>query len=280
MMTQKQVRKTKEGISFGLKVLLGILFISPLIIGFLFSIQYEDELTSSPLRLFTANPTLINYIEVFQKVPLLSYLKNSLIVCVLAITIQIIVASLAAYGFSFFEFKGKKFLFGLVLASMMIPGEVVVITNFVTVQNLGLTNTYLGLIITSLIGGTSIFMMRQYFLTLSKDFKEAATLDGCGDIGFLFRIALPLSLPTLSSLAVYLFVSIYNHAHGAGRRGAACRGRRRGLQPDPCQRHDRHHPHGGCLHFRSGLHHQGHDGRWRQGLIKKLYSPVILSPGV
>ena len=85
MMTQKQVRKTKEGISFGLKVLLGILFISPLIIGFLFSIQYEDELTSSPLRLFTANPTLINYIEVFQKVPLLSYLKNSLIVCVLAI---------------------------------------------------------------------------------------------------------------------------------------------------------------------------------------------------
>ena len=92
----------------------------------------------------------------------------------------------------------------------MIPGEVVVITNFVTVQNLGLTNTYLGLIITSLVGGTSIFMMRQYFLTLSKDFKEAATLDGCGDIGFLFRIALPLSLPTLSSLAVYLFVSIYN----------------------------------------------------------------------
>ena len=143
MMTQKQVRKTKEGISFGLKVLLGILFISPLIIGFLFSIQYEDELTSSPLRLFTANPTLINYIEVFQKVPLLSYLKNSLIVCVLAITIQIVVASLAAYGFSFFEFKGKQFLFGLVLASMMIPGEVVVITNFVTVQNLGLTNTYL-----------------------------------------------------------------------------------------------------------------------------------------
>ena len=70
MMTQKQVRKTKEGISFGLKVLLGILFISPLIIGFLFSIQYEDELTSSPLRLFTANPTLINYIEVFQKVPI------------------------------------------------------------------------------------------------------------------------------------------------------------------------------------------------------------------
>ena len=210
MMTQKQVKKLKSGGSFTLKTLIGILFVSPLIMGFLFSLQHEEELTSTPLRLFTANPTLMNFVEVFQKIPLLSYLKNSLVVCVLAITIQIIVASLAAYGFSFFEFKGKKFFFGLVLASMMIPGEVVVITNFVTVQNLGLTNTYLGLIVTSLVGGTSIFMMRQYFLTLSKDFKEAATLDGCGDIGFLFRIALPLSLPTLSSLAVYLFVSIYN----------------------------------------------------------------------
>ena len=210
MMTQKQVKKLKSGGSFALKTLIGILFVSPLIMGFLFSLQHEEELTSTPLRLFTANPTLMNFVEVFQKIPLLSYLKNSLVVCVLAITIQIIVASLAAYGFSFFEFKGKKFFFGLVLASMMIPGEVVVITNFVTVQNLGLTNTYLGLIVTSLVGGTSIFMMRQYFLTLSKDFKEAATLDGCVDIGFLFRIALPLSLPTLSSLAVYLFVSIYN----------------------------------------------------------------------
>ena len=196
MMTQKQVKKLKSGGSFALKTLIGILFVSPLIMGFLFSLQHEEELTSTPLRLFTANPTLMNFVEVFQKIPLLSYLKNSLVVCVLAITIQIIVASLAAYGFSFFEFKGKKFFFGLVLASMMIPGEVVVITNFVTVQNLGLTNTYLGLIVTSLVGGTSIFMMRQYFLTLS--------------IGFLFRIALPLSLPTLSSLAVYLFVSIYN----------------------------------------------------------------------
>ena len=157
MMTQKQVRKTKEGISFGLKVLLGILFLvfgAVKLAGFFskdpYQLVFESDLVFGilylALGLFTANPTLINYIEVFQKVPLLSYLKNSLIVCVLAITIQITVASLAAYGFSFFEFKGKKFLFGLVLASMMIPGEVVVITNFVTVQNLGLTNTYLGLL--------------------------------------------------------------------------------------------------------------------------------------
>lgn len=95
---------------------------------------------------------------------------------------------------------------------MMIPGEVVVITNFVTVQNLGLTNTYLGLIITSLVGGyRSIFMMRQYFLTLSKDISRKRPRSTAAAISaFCSCIALPLSLPTLSSLAVYLFVSIYN----------------------------------------------------------------------
>lgn len=210
MITAKQIRKTKEGLSFAIKLLIGILFISPIILGLLFSFQTEEELMSVPLHLIAENPTLKNFIEVFQKIPLLSYLKNSLIVCAGAITGQIIFADLAAYGFTYFDFPGKKFLFTLVLGSMMIPGEVVVITNFVTVQNLNLTNTYLGLMITSLIGGTSIFMMRQYYMTLPKDYREAAELDGCGDINFLFRIATPLALPTISSLAIYLFVSIYN----------------------------------------------------------------------
>lgn len=210
MMTAKQIRKTKEGLSFAVKLLIGILFISPILLGLLFSLQTEEELMSVPLHLIAHNPTLKNFVEVFQKIPLLSYLKNSLIVCVGAITGQIIFADLAAYGFTYFDFPGKKFLFTLVLGSMMIPGEVVVITNFVTVQNLNLTNTYLGLMITSLIGGTSIFMMRQYYMTLPKDYREAAELDGCGDINFLFRIATPLAIPTISSLAIYLFVSIYN----------------------------------------------------------------------
>ena len=163
-----------------------------------------------PLRLFTTDPTLENFMEVFRKVPLLLYLKNSVIVCFFAIVGQVVFSSLAAYAFVYFDFRFKKTLWTLVLMTMMIPGEVVVITNYVTVQNLGLINTYLGLIITNLISGTAIFMMRQYYMTLSKDFKEAATIDGCGDMGFLFRIATPLSLPTISALAIYLFVGIYN----------------------------------------------------------------------
>ncbi len=203
-------KRLKAGANFAVKSIIGLVFISPLILAVFFSLQYEEELTTPPLHLFTSNPYFSNYIEVFQKIPFLTYLKNSLIVCVGAITVQIIVASLAAYGFVFFKFPGKKLLFTAVVAAMSIPGEVVVITNYVTIQNLGLYNTYLGLMITSFTGGTSIFMMRQYYMTLPKDYKEAAILDGCGEFRFLFTIATPLAVPTISALALYLFVHIYN----------------------------------------------------------------------
>ena len=210
MMTGKKKRQLRGGASYALKVLIGLLFISPMIIGLLFSFQSDSQLGAAPLRLITENPTIENYIEVFRKVPLLHYLKNTAVVCVVAICAQIVFSSLAAYAFVYFDFPLKKQLWTLILMTMMVPGEVVVITNYVTAQNLHLINTYAGLFITSMISGTAIFMMRQYYMQLPKDFMEAAVLDGCGDIGFLFRVATPLSIPTISALAVYLFVHIYN----------------------------------------------------------------------
>lgn len=210
MNTARLKRKTGEVTTWLVKALIGLLFISPLIVGVLFSIQSDNELGMYPLTLISQNPTLENYIMVFQKVPLLTYLKNSFIMCSICILAQVTISTLAAYGFVFFDFPGKNLLFTLILSTMMIPGEVVVITNFITIQQMGLTNSYLGLVFPSLISGTAIFLMRQYFMTLPKDFKEAATIDGCGDMRFLFMIAVPLSIPTISSLAVYLFVQIYN----------------------------------------------------------------------
>lgn len=115
-----------------IKMLLGLLFIAPLLIGILFSFQSEQELGTYPLHLLSDAPTLQNYLEVIKAVPLFSYLLNSGIVC-------------------------------LVLMTTMIPGEVVVITNYTTIQSLHLTNTYAGLVVTSLISGTSIFLMREGF---------------------------------------------------------------------------------------------------------------------
>ena len=209
-MTAHQKRRAKAAAAFAVKTLAGLLFISPLLIGLSFSFQSDQELMTYPLHLLTSSPTLQSYIEVFRKVPLLHYLKNSAVVCLICIMAQVLISCLAAYGFVFFKFPLKNQLFTLVLMTTMIPGEVVVITNYITIQNLGLTNSYAGLVLPSLISGTALFLMRQYFMTLPRDYKEAATLDGCGDIRFLFRIAMPLSIPTISSLAVYLFVQIYN----------------------------------------------------------------------
>ena len=209
-MTQHVKKKAGATLSFIIKTLFGLLFISPLIIGVCFSLQSSDELLSIPLHLIPSSPTLDSYARVFQQIPLLTYLKNTAVVCVVCIVSQIVIASLAAYGFVYFDFPGKNLLFTMVLATTMIPGEVVVITNYVTIQNLGLTNSYAGLVLPSLIGGMSIFLMRQYFMTLPRDYREAAILDGCGDMSFLFRVAMPLSIPTIASLAIYLFVHIYN----------------------------------------------------------------------
>ena len=209
-MNMARKKLIKEALAFGFRAALGIIFISPLILGVLFSLQSELELGTYPLKLFTDHPTLQNYQQVFQKVPMFTYLKNTGIVCLICILAQIIISCLTAYGFVFFRFPGKNLLFTLVLMTTMIPGEVVVITNYMTIQKLDLINTYAGLVLPSLTSGTSIFLMRQYFLTLPKDFRDAARLDGCGDLGFLFHIVFPLSIPTISSLTIYQFVLIYN----------------------------------------------------------------------
>lgn len=125
------------------------------------TVQSEQELGTYPLHLLSDAPTLQNYQEVIKAVPLFSYLLNSGIVCLISIVAQIVIACLAAYGFVFFEFPMKKLLFSLVLMTTMIPGEVVVITNYTIIQSLHLTNTYAGLVVTSLISGTSIFLMRE-----------------------------------------------------------------------------------------------------------------------
>ena len=210
MSTARTKKRAAAAAGFTVKLALGLVFISPLIIGLFFSFQTEQELMSYPLHLLPQHFTLENYQAVFAKVPLLLYLKNSVIVCVIAIFAQVVFATLAAYAFACFEFPFKKLLFSLVLATTMVPGEVVVVTNYLTIQNMSLTNSYAGLVLPSLISGTAIFLMRQYFLALPKEYKEAATIDGCGEIGYLFRVAMPLAVPTFASLAIYLFVQIYN----------------------------------------------------------------------
>lgn len=205
------MKKEKLGLSFWLRVILGICFISPLLMAFIFSFLPNEMLDRLPnLGEIFGNLTLENYQWIFEHIPILRYVSNSLIMCVVIIVVQVIISSLAAYAFSFFNFKGKDLLFNLILVAMMIPGQVTTIANFLMVKNAHLLNTYIGLCIPYMIGGTAIFMMRQYYLTIPKEMKEASMIDGCSDMRFLFQIAVPLSVPTIAALAIYLFIDVYN----------------------------------------------------------------------
>lgn len=208
MFSKKQCRRIS---SFAIKFLIALIFIFPLLISISYSFRTDAEIMMTKgVTLFPRTWTRENYKWVFRYVPVLTYLKNSFVQYALMIGAQVIFCSMTAYAFAFFKFKGKAFLFSAILFSMMIPGEVTVITNFLQVQKWKLTNTYLGMVITGLVSSLGIFTLRQFYLSLPKELKEAATLDGCGDIGFWFRIALPLSIPTIASLAIYEFVTIYN----------------------------------------------------------------------
>lgn len=145
-----------------------------------------------------------------DSIPIGKYLLNTLIQCAIVIVCQVILCSFAAYALVFFDFRLKKALFAMILATMMIPGDVVIITNYIQIQHWHLTDTHIGMALPYLVGGMGIFLLRQFYLTLPRELKEAADIDGCSNMGFFFRIALPLSVPSLASLAIYEFIHIYN----------------------------------------------------------------------
>ena len=204
-------RKAKRWVSYLLKVLLGLAIISPVLICLSFAFKPATELMGAGYaKLFPENPTFENFKWVINEVPVLTYLKNTLIQCAIVICAQLVLCSAAAYALTFFDFKGKDLLFTIILSSMMIPGDVVVITNYIQIQHWQLTDTHFGMAVPYLVGGMGIFLMRQFYLTVPKEMKEASEIDGCGDIRFLMRILMPISVPTYASLCIYDFIGVYN----------------------------------------------------------------------
>ncbi len=191
------------------KVLVGCIFILPVFIAVAYSFHPNIDFAKGHLSIIPENPTIENYIYIFNNVPTLNYFKNTLIVILIAIPTQMILNTIAAYAFSYFEFPFKETLFTVFLVSMMIPADVTIIANYITVQKLGLINTHLGMACTSLTGVTGIFMLRQSMLALPKELWEAAKVDGCGKLKYLSKVIFPLCKPTISALAITSFVGIY-----------------------------------------------------------------------
>ena len=206
-------KAAKYWAGYAVKILIGCLICAPLLVCFCSAFKTESDVVNSlgwAAMLPPTNPTIENFIGVLSRVPMHKFLFNTLIQCTIVIVSQVIFCSLAAYALTYFDFRGKNLLFTFVLTTMMIPGDVVIIANYIQIQKWNLTNTHLGMALPMLIGGMGIFLMRQYYLTLPRDLREAADIDGCGDLGFFFRIALPLSVPSLAALSIREFITVYN----------------------------------------------------------------------
>lgn len=191
-------------------VIVGIVIISPIIYAFFISIMPSNQILSNPPKLIPRSVTLDHYKSAISATTLGRYMLNSLVLAGVSSIVRIITASMAAYAFAFYEFKGKNFIFAIVMGTVMIPGDVVLVTNYQTVSRLGLVNTYLGMMVVFLVSAMNIFIMRQNFLTFSKEIKEASEVDGCGNFRFFATILLPLNKPVITTVFISAFMGTWN----------------------------------------------------------------------
>ena len=204
---KKRIRKT---VLVCVNILFAVFMLFPLLYSVSVSIMPGDELFTMDLNILPSNPTFENYVRAFTQVPLVRFILNSFLVAGCITIGQIITCSLAAFAFSFLEFKGKNFLFMLVMATMMVPGEAVIISNYLTVSSMGILDTYIVLILPSLTSAMGIFLFRQFYMTFPISLYESAKLDGCGNLRFIVKILIPLTKSAIGAMAVYTFINAWN----------------------------------------------------------------------
>ncbi len=189
---------------------LALVILFPILYALSVSLMEQRAVLSKPPNLLPPKVTFENYRIAFTRTTLWRYMLNSFIVALICSMSRMVIATMAAFAFSFFEFKGKRLLFALTLSTIMVPPDVLIVSNFTTISRLGLINTYLGVCSIFLVSATNIFLLRQHFLSFAKSLKEAAYVDGCRNIRFFTAILLPTSKPILTTVFLSSFVSVWN----------------------------------------------------------------------
>ena len=161
-------------------------------------------------RLFTLSPTLQNYVDAFTTVNLAGYFVNTVIFTLATTAIMMVVIIFAAYAFARLDFPGRDLVFGLFLSLMMIPAELVVITNFVTITNWGMRNTFWGLILPSVTSVFYIYLLKENFEQIPEELYKAAKVDGTSDLKYLFKVMLPISQPTVVTIVILKVIECWN----------------------------------------------------------------------
>ncbi|MEB3232392.1 MAG: carbohydrate ABC transporter permease [Leptolyngbyaceae bacterium] len=169
-----------------------------------------EDIFQFPPQFFPQSPTLQNFVKVWQTNPFGRYLFNSTLVAVLTVSLNLVVCSLAAYPLARLDFRGRDALFTLIVATILIPFQIVMIPLYILAVNLGLRNSYLGLIFPAIASAFGIFLLRQAFQGVPKELEEAARMDGCSELGIWWFVMLPSVRPALVTLAIFVFIGAWS----------------------------------------------------------------------
>lgn len=191
-------------------IIIAVITIYPFIWMLITSIKFETDIVKFPPTFFASAYSFNSYAEIWKRIPFLSFYKNTIIFAGGVTILSLLFDSMAGYAFARLNFKGRNFLFILILATLMVPFQVIMIPLFIEISKMGLINTFIGLILPRASNAFGVFMMRQFFLTLPKELEEAARIDGCSEFKIYWKIMLPLCKPALISLGIFHFMYNWN----------------------------------------------------------------------
>lgn len=204
-------RTIVKAVTYVLLSVWGIIVLFPFYWMVLTSVKsYGAYSSESVPRFFTLSPTMQNYADAFTAVPLLKYLINTLIFTVITTALMLLVITLAAFAFARLEFWGKNIAFIVFLSMMMIPNELVVITNYMTVTNLNMRNSFAGLILPSVTSVFYLYLLKENFEQIPDSLYYAAKVDGTSDLKYLLKVMVPISKPTLITITILKVIECWN----------------------------------------------------------------------
>ena len=208
---EKNRRLAKNIITYTLLTIWALIVLFPFYWMVLSSIKSYSSYNSEYVPKFIAEaPTIQNYVEAFTAVPLSRYFTNTLIFTVITTALMLVVTVLAAFAFARLDFKGKNLVFTLFLALMMIPSELVIITNFQTITNLGMRNTFAGLILPSVTSVFYIYLLKENFEQIPEELYKAAKVDGTSDLKYLTKVMIPICRPTIVTIVILKIIECWN----------------------------------------------------------------------
>ena len=207
----KVKQRIVKTLTYALLTFWGIVVLFPFFWMVLTSIKSYGEYNSEYIpKFYSNNPTMQNYLDAFTQVPLAQYFLNTLIFTVITTAVMLVVITLAAFAFARLEFKGKDTLFVLFLSMMMIPNELVIITNFVTVTDLDMRNTFAGLILPSVMSVFYLYLLKETFQQIPDNLYQAAKVDGTSDFKYLLKVMIPIAKPTLVTVTILKVIECWN----------------------------------------------------------------------